>query len=109
MACPVVLGYNIQAVMHGREPKMCEVRMSTHSLTVPGVCAVVRQSTRTMALLYDSVLLRTKFSVLEIPQIFLSTRTIAFLYDSVLCAVRLCVYFLCRYLSIYVESVSSLP
>jgi hypothetical protein len=27
-----------------------------HSLTVPGFCAIVRQSTRTIAILYDTVL-----------------------------------------------------
>jgi hypothetical protein len=32
-----------------------------HSLPVPGYFAIVRQSTRTMALLYESVLQRTEF------------------------------------------------
>jgi hypothetical protein len=38
-----------------------------HTLTVPGFCAVVRQSTRTMAVLYDTVLYRNKFSVVYSP------------------------------------------
>jgi hypothetical protein len=40
-----------------------------HSLTVPGFCAIVRQCTRTMALLYDSVLWRTKFPIVDFPKL----------------------------------------
>jgi hypothetical protein len=63
-----------------------------HSLTVPDFCAIVRQSTRTIAILYDSVLKRTNVSIVKITQKFRSTRIIAVLYDSVLCTVRLCPY-----------------
>jgi hypothetical protein len=57
----------------------CLTSGQMHSLTVPGFCAAVRQSMRTIGLLYDSVL---SFPILEIPRVFPSTRTTCTAYYS---------------------------
>jgi hypothetical protein len=49
-----------------------------HSLTVPGFCAIVRQSTRTIAIVYDSVLQHTNFSIVKMTQNLHKTRIIAY-------------------------------